>query len=157
MVKVLFVCTGNICRSPTAEGVLRHLAKQEGLKIETDSAGTHDYHTGERPDPGAVRAAARKGIDLSRLRARQVEPRDFRRFDYIIALDQGHKRHMAHRVDGGAAADIRLLLEFAPQAGTLDVPDPYGAEDADFDRTFALIEDGVRGLLSEIRAKHFAR
>jgi protein-tyrosine phosphatase len=155
LVKVLFVCTGNICRSPTAEGVLRRMAEEEGLKIEVDSAGTHDYHAGERPDAGAVRAAARKGIDLSRLRARQLEPKDFRRFDYIIALDQGHKRHMANQVAGGAAADIRLLLEFAPQAGVLDVPDPYGAEDAAFDRAYVLIEDGVRGLLSEIRARHF--
>ena len=153
MIKVLFVCTGNICRSPTAEGVFRKLVEEAGLagKIAVDSAGTHDYHMGERPDSRAIAAALRRGIDLSELRARRVTAKDLSRFDYIVAMDQGHRRHMSRAFRDGAGADIRLFMEFAPGAGTLDVPDPYDGGEAEFEHALDLIETGAAGLLAEIR------
>lgn len=155
-IKILFVCTGNICRSPTAEGIFRRLAEDAGLagRFVIDSAGTHDYHAGAAPDPRTCRTAARRGVDLSAQRARKVTPADFDRFDYVIALDRGHKRFLAERFAGGAAAEIRLLMEFAPASGHLDVPDPYDGGDADFERVYDLIEAAARNLLAEIRAKH---
>ena len=155
MVRVLFVCTGNICRSPTAEGVLRRYAEDAGLgqKIKTDSAGTHGYHVGERPDPRAVAVAARRGFDLSGQRARRIAARDFERFDYVVALDQDHKRYLASAFREGAGTEIRLLMEYAPELGARDVPDPYDGSESDFEHTLDMIEAGARGLLEDIRGR----
>ena len=155
-IRILFVCTGNICRSPTAEGIFRRLVDEAGLgdRFAIESAGTHDYHAGAAPDPRACRVAARYGIDLSAQRARKVSAGDFERFDYIIALDQGHKRFLAERFVEGAAAEIRLLMEFGSEDRPLDVPDPYDGNEADFERAFGLIENAACGLLAALRAKH---
>lgn len=152
-VKVLFVCTGNICRSPTAEGVLRHMAEEAGLadRFMVDSAGTHEYHTGSPPDVRATRIALCHGVDISYQRARRVTPKDFDRFDYVIALDQSHKRFMAESFTEGAAAEIYLLMDFAPETGYLDVPDPYDGEEQDFERTYGLIETAVGKLFAKLR------
>jgi len=153
-IKILFVCTGNICRSPTAEGVFRHMAEEAGLgdRFVADSAGTHEYHAGSPPDVRATRIALCHGVDISNQRARRVTPKDFERFDYVIALDQSHKRFMAESFAGGAAAEIYLLMEFAPETGYLDVPDPYDGDEEDFERTYGLIETAVGNLFAKVRA-----
>ncbi len=155
MIKVLFVCTGNICRSPTAEGVLRRLVDEAGLsgRIAIESAGTHDYHVGERPDSRAIAAALRRGIDISNQRARRVTAKDLTRFDYIVAMDQGHRRHMSRAFREGAGADIRLFMEFVSGARALDVPDPYDGGEAEFEHALDLVEAGAAGLLAEIKAR----
>lgn len=153
-IKVLFVCTGNICRSPTAEGIFRHLAEEAGLgdRFMVDSAGTHEYHVGSPPDVRATRIALCHGVDISNQRARRVVPKDFERFDYVIALDQSHKRFMAESFAEGAAAEIYLLMEFAPGTGYLDVPDPYDGDEEDFERVYGLIEAAVGTLFAKLRA-----
>jgi protein-tyrosine phosphatase len=155
-VRVLFVCTGNICRSPTAEGVFRAMVAACGLagRIEIESAGTGDWHVGEPPDERACRAAALRGIDLTAQRARQVTERDFDRFDLIIALDCSHQRALRAMAPAGAADRIRLLMDFAPQAGVSDVPDPYYGALGGFDRVLDLIEAGADGLLRTIREEY---
>jgi len=153
-VRVLFVCTGNICRSPTAEGVLRRLVRDQGLegRVEVDSAGTFGYHVGEPPDRRSIRAAAARGYDLSALRARTVTREDFARFDLLLALDRGHRRELEQLApDGAAARRIRLLLDYAPAFQGQDVPDPYYGGPADFERVLDLAEAGSRGLLEALR------
>lgn len=156
MMRVLFVCTGNICRSPTAEGVFRQRAEAAGLAdiaAAADSAGTHGYHIGEAPDPRAQDHARRRGYDLSGQTARQVDAADFTDFDLIVALDRGHERLLRRLArDGDGAADrIRLLMDFAPGAGGNDVPDPYYGGGPAFDSALDLIEAGVDGLIDHIR------
>jgi protein-tyrosine phosphatase len=150
--KVLLVCLGNICRSPTAEGVLRGIAAREfpALKIEIDSAGTADYHTGEPPDRRAVAAARRRGYDIAGLRARQVQPADFDRFDFVLAMDRSNLAEIESRRPQGASAQVSLFLEFAPDAGASEVPDPYYGGVEDFERVLDLCEAGARGLLSRL-------
>lgn len=153
MVKVLFVCTGNICRSPTAEGVFRRLVRQAGLegRIATDSAGTHGYHVGEAPDPRSRKAAKARGIDLSDLRARQVTADDFRRFDYVLAMDRGHLTQLQRMTPPDGRATVRLFLDYAPAAPRREVPDPYYGEGTHFTEVLDLCEMGARGLLETIR------
>ncbi|HEX3951732.1 MAG TPA: low molecular weight protein-tyrosine-phosphatase [Steroidobacteraceae bacterium] len=124
--RVLFVCLGNICRSPTAEGVLRYLAAREapGLVLEIDSAGTADYHIGAPPDPRSRRAALARGIDIGDLRARQVTAADFLRFDLILAMDRDNLRGLEAIRPGNARAGLKPFLEYAPQTKLRDVPDP---------------------------------
>ena len=125
--RILFVCLGNICRSPTAEAVLRALAAREApeLSLEVDSAGTSGYHVGQPPDPRTRQAAARRGYNLSTLRARIIEPLDFERFDLILAMDRENLRALRGRAPSTAACErLRLFLEFAPQGSPQDVPDP---------------------------------
>jgi len=155
MVRVLFVCLGNICRSPMAEGVLRKLVEEAGLadRVEIDSAGTHAYHVNEPPDPRAQAAAARRGIDISRLRGRQVQREDFARFDYILAMDEENYAHLQARCPPGHAHKTRLFLEYATRATTRVVPDPYYGGESGFDRVLDLIEDAAAGLLAEIRER----
>ena len=141
----LFVCTGNICRSPTADGIMRQLAP--ALRI--DSAGTHAYHVGEAPDPRTVATAKARGYDLSPLRARTVRTQDFFDFDLILAMDAGHYRTLTQITPKGATA---LLAKFCTHAGLGDacVPDPYYGSQRGFEECFDLIEDGCKRLLKSI-------
>ena len=153
--KVLFVCMGNIFRSPTAEGVFAQLVSSRApdLEIEIDSAGTHDYHIGSPPDRRTVAAAARRGIDLSTQRARQVEDADFSRFDLIVAMDRLNREVLRARSEATAHRRIRLLLEFAgrdPESDAVDVPDPYYAGPGMFDEVLVMIEGGSRSLFRQL-------
>jgi protein-tyrosine phosphatase len=150
---ILFICMGNICRSPTAEGAFRKVLAEHApeLRIAVDSAGTHAYHIGERPDPRAQRAAQRRGIDLSTQRARAVVPEDFERFDLLLAMDELNVATL--REIGGPVGQekIRLFLEFAPSLGRLDVPDPYYGGNNGFEYVLDLVEEASRGLLESLR------
>ncbi len=152
MFRVLFVCSGNICRSPTAEAVFRGIVEADGLgaKVAVDSAGTHGFHAGEPPDARAGEAAERRGLDLSAQRARQVRADDFDAFDLILAMDRGHLRQLRRRAPRGARARLRLFLEAAPHLGR-DVPDPYYGGEGGFETVFDLIEAGARALADELR------
>ncbi len=155
MVKVLFVCMGNICRSPTAEGVFRKLVHAQRLEgaIEIDSAGTHGYHIGAPPDPRAQQAAARRGIDLSGLRGRQAVREDFSRFDYILVMDRENYDNLLEICPEECRQKVRLLLEYAPQRPEREVPDPYFGGIAGFDRVLDMIEEASANLLDDIRLK----
>ena len=145
--RILFVCMGNICRSPTAEGVMRRLIAEAGLDIEVDSAGTGGWHAGEPPDERATLAARRRGVTLEGA-ARQVRPSDFRRFDMLIAMDRGNLRELlAMAPDEESAAKVRLLV---PDA---DVPDPYYGGDRGFETVLDMVEAACRELLDELRAR----
>ena len=145
--RILFVCMGNICRSPTAEGVMRRLIDEAGLDIEVDSAGTGGWHAGEPPDERATLAARRRGVTLAGA-ARQVKPADFRRFDMLIALDRSNLRDLlALAPDEEAAAKVRLLVADA------DVPDPYYGGDRGFENVLDMVEAACRELLDELRAR----
>jgi protein-tyrosine phosphatase len=153
MIRVLFVCTGNICRSPTAEGVFRHLVREAGLegRIATDSAGTHGYHVGEPPDRRSVACARRRGIDISDLRARQVRALDFEEFDLLLAMDEGHRAALVRLAPPGARGRVGLFLDHAPDAPRREVPDPYYGEGTHFEEVFDLCERAARGLLDSLR------
>ncbi len=153
--RVLFVCLGNICRSPTAEGVFRDHVRRHApeLEVEIDSAGTHDYHVGEPPDPRTVHAARRRGVDLSGLRARQVCAEDFERFDLILVMDRLNHVTLLDRSPPEFHPRIRLLLEFAADAGREDVPDPYYGGAQGFDEVLDLVEQAAEGLVVEIRRR----
>ena len=153
MVKVLFVCTGNICRSPTAHGVFRDLVAREGLaeRILVDSAGTHAYHVGEPPDHRSTAAAQKRGCDLTVLRARQVVKADFEAFDLILAMDRGHFSLLLNQCPPARRDALALFLSFAPQLNILDVPDPYYGSGDGFERVLDMIEAGSAGLLAHIR------
>ena len=140
--KILFVCLGNICRSPTAEGVMRHL----GL-LQVDSAGTAGYHSGDPPDPRTQRVALARGIDLSGLRARQIERRDFDRFDLILAMDRVNRADLENMRPRDCTSELRLFLDFAPHLKLHDVPDPYYGQDQDFERVLDLCFEAGRGLM----------
>jgi protein-tyrosine phosphatase len=150
--RLLFVCLGNICRSPTAEGVLRDIAAREfpALTLEVDSAGTADYHVGEPPDRRSVAAARRRGYDIAQLRARQVLRSDFARFDYVLAMDRANLAELERQRPAGARARLALFMEFAPQIGAEEVPDPYHLGIEDFERVLDLCEAAARGLLAHL-------
>jgi len=141
---VLFVCTGNICRSPTAEGVLRHLAKQAGVDVHVESAGTGGWHVGHPPDERAQHHARGRGYDLSAQRARQVGPRDFEAFDLIVAMDRGHLAALQAQCPREHRAKLRLLVPGR------DVPDPYYGGAEGFERVLDMVEAACAGLLREI-------
>ena len=149
---MLFVCTGNICRSSLAEGLLGALAADAGLArvIEVDSAGTHDYEVGDPPDPRSIASAKRRGIDISHQRARQIDPSDFEKFDLIVALDRGHRSILRRLAPPDARANIHLLMDFAP-GESRDVPDPYYGKAEGFDPVRDQIERGIVGLLAHLR------
>jgi protein-tyrosine phosphatase len=155
-VKVLFVCMGNICRSPTAHGVFRELVQREGLAnhIEIESAGTHAYHVGEAPDRRAQETARRRGVELSDLRARQVEHGDFHAFDYVLAMDESNYQNLTRVCPAGMDERIRLFMDFAPQMDTREVPDPYYGGASGFEHVLDLVETAAAGLLEEIRRQH---
>ncbi|MGE0660085.1 MAG: low molecular weight protein-tyrosine-phosphatase [Reyranellaceae bacterium] len=154
---VLFVCTGNICRSPTAEGVMRHQAKLAGLdgRLRIDSAGTHGYHIGEPPDRRSIAAARRRGVDLSALRARKVARQDFEAFDYVLALDRGHFDLLRADCPPSHVERLSLFLSHLGETGLDDVPDPYYGGARDFEHALDLIERGCAALLAHIRREHF--
>jgi len=153
--RVLLVCLGNICRSPTAEGVVRAIAAREypALDLRVDSAGTANYHVGEPPDRRTVAAARRRGYELSSLRARQVTAADFGNFDYVLAMDRANLAELG-RIARSSAAHLGLFLEFAPDCGSDEVPDPYYGGQEGFERVLDLCEAGARGLLAELSQRN---
>lgn len=157
--RILFVCMGNICRSPTAEGVFRRLAAERAphLPLEIDSAGTHDYHVGEPPDERAIVAAARRGIDLRSLRARQVTDADFERFDLIVAMDRLNQATLIDRAPAEFHSRIRRFMEFAGNSASEDVPDPYYGGPPGFEQVLDLAEEAAAGLLDEVQEQTGAR
>ena len=158
-VGVLFVCLGNICRSPTAEGVFRHRVTQDALadKITTDSAGTGDWHIGKPPHRDTMQAAKRRGYDLSKLRARLVTPKDFDRFPVILAMDRSNLGNLRRMQPSGFKGHLGLFLDFAPDQPIREMPDPYGGGPEDFDQVLDLVEEGVEGLLGCLREGRISR
>ncbi len=156
---VLFVCTGNICRSPTAEGVFRALVKQEGLagRILIDSAGTHDHQLGQRPDPRALAAARRRGYELDKLRARLVGPDDFKRFDWILAMDRRHLEYLESMRPSDYEGHLGLFLALGGDGSDGDMPDPYYGDTGDFERVLDLTVPAAAALLQAIVERAKAR
>ncbi len=143
---------GNICRSPTAEGVFRHLVEQRGMtgEIIIDSAGTHDYHIGDAPDARSQAAAARRGYDLSRLRARQIVRDDFTAFDHVLAMDEGNLDLLRRQYPEASRGKLKLFLAYADGITLREVPDPYYGGAQGFEQVLDLVENAARGLLREI-------
>jgi protein-tyrosine phosphatase len=152
-VSVLFVCLGNICRSPLAEAAFRAEAERLGLDVEIDSAGTGDWHVGYPPDPRAAAVAARNGIDISHLRARQVGPQDFRRFDYIVALDTHNLSDLERIKPPGAKAELSLLLDHVEGREGQAVADPYYGDDGHFEAAWAEVSEAARALARRVAAR----
>ncbi len=156
MIRVLFVCTGNICRSPMADGVFRHMVKQAGLDdaIQVDSAGTIGYHVGETAHRGTLRKLQEAGIRYSG-RARQLNAKDLDTFDYVLAMDESHLKQLRSMSDGDQRAEVAMFLSYANAAGLTDtegVIDPY--YNNKFDEVYDLVDKGCRALLDHIRAEH---
>ena len=149
---VLFVCLGNICRSPLAEAAFRAEAGRLGLEVEVDSAGTGDWHLGHAPDHRATAVAARNGVDISELRARQVGPEDFRRFDHIVALDAKNLRDLDAMRPHNGKAKLSLLLDHAPGREGQAVADPYYGGERHFDEAWADVTEGAKGLARMVAA-----
>lgn len=153
--KVLMVCMGNICRSPTAEGVLRHKLREAGLDelVVVDSAGTHAYHVGEPPDHRSVAHAKRRGYDLSALRARRVTDTDFEHFDLVLAMDRENFALLEAQCPPEHRAKLRRLTEFARRHTSPEVPDPYYSAAAGFEHVLDLVEDACEGLVAHLRGE----
>ena len=155
-ISVLFVCLGNICRSPLAEGVFRHVLDEEGLsdRFRVDSAGTGSWHGGESPDHRAIRTAATRGVTLGG-HARQVQPEDFKKFDYIVAMDRSNLKDLKEYRDGvGGRAALYLLREFDPSGGPgAEVPDPYYGGPDGFEHVYEMVERSCRHLLKHIQGE----
>lgn len=156
MVRVLFVCLGNICRSPTAEGIFRHQVDKAGLndRFVIDSAGTGAWHAGDPPDRRSTLEALKHGIDISRQRARKVTDADFHEFDYILAMDDQNYRDLLERCPPSEEHKVSLMLNHGPFKGINTVPDPYYNADG-FDLVYSLLEDACQGLLDKIVEEHF--
>lgn len=156
LVKVLFVCMGNICRSPTAEGVFRQRVRDAGLdhRIETDSAGTHSYHIGKAPDPRSQEEARSRGIDLSDIRSRRVAASDFGYFDWVLAMDRDNLEILLAECPRVEQRKLHLFLGFARGRPEQEVPDPYYGGERGFVQVFDLISDAADGLLETIRRQH---
>lgn len=152
-IKVLFVCMGNICRSPTAHGVFEHLVKSENLHhhLEIDSAGTHAYHVGESPDRRAQETAEKRGIDLNYIRARRVSDNDFEYFDYILAMDTDNYAKLEQDCPEEYKDKLSLFLDFAPEHPLNEVPDPYYGGIKGFENVFDMVDAASRGLLENIK------
>jgi protein-tyrosine phosphatase len=150
-VKILFVCLGNICRSPMAEGIFRHMANSAGTgPFVIDSAGTCDFHIGNPPDRRAQTVLRTKNIDISALRARQVTADDFAEFDYILAMDQTNLKDLQRLAPKDYKGCLKLFLDYAPGAGAREVPDPYLGDYGGFQRVFDMLTQASRGLLDEL-------
>lgn len=155
-VRVLFICMGNICRSPTAQGVFDSLVQHSGLAelIKADSAGTHAYHIGNPPDTRSQQAALGRGVDLSMQRARQVQASDFQQFDYLLAMDANNLKALQLIAQAQQAKNLYLLMEFANRWREREVPDPYYGGTQGFERVLDMIEDASEGLLEHLIATH---
>ena len=153
MSRILFVCTGNICRSPTAEGVVKIIIKNNGMDslIKVDSAGTHGYHIGEPPDPRTCEAALRRGIDLSGLRARKVVPEDFERFDLLLAMDRDNLALLQRGTRSEHQAKLGLFMHYASHFDAEDVPDPYYGGEQGFELVLDMVEDAGQGLIRALQ------
>lgn len=151
-VSVLFVCMGNICRSPTAQGVFENLVQRSGLRqvIRIDSAGTHAYHIGNQPDKRSQQAALGRGVDLSKQRARQVQAADFSDFDYVLAMDLNNLQTLQRFTQARNAKNLQLFMEFASRWREREVPDPYYGGSQGFERVLDMIEDASEGLLAHL-------
>jgi protein-tyrosine phosphatase len=147
----LFVCTGNICRSPTAEAIFRERVRSANLPFQHDSCGTHGYHIGDGADTRSVGVAKNYGVDMSDLTARKLTQSDFERFDYLIAMDEGHARIMKSQCPGEYQDKIKLLLDYTEEYHGMDVPDPYYGSLSGFDEVYKIIEAGVDAMLRSIR------
>ena len=156
--RILFVCAGNICRSPLGEGVLRHRAQEQGLThlIETASAGTGDWHQGDPPDHRSVTVARGHGIDISRQRARQLRQEDFNGFDLIFAMDRDNLRNIVRVAPHDSSADIHLFMDFVASTSR-DVPDPYYGDIGDFERVFTMVDAGCRNLIDILFRKQASK
>lgn len=156
IVKVLLICMGNICRSPTAHAVFRHLVREHGLTevIEIDSAGTHAYHVGNPPDSRSMQTARKRGIDMSDLRARQVDLGDFYHYDYLIAMDDYNLSLLHDMAPHDMAHKLSLFLSFAPHLDEREVPDPYYGGADGFELVFDRVQAASEGLLSHIKTQH---
>jgi protein-tyrosine phosphatase len=157
MVRILFVCMGNICRSPLAQGVFEDVLRREGLEDEVfvDSAGTGSWHVGSPPDERALGAASLRGIDISAQRARRIAPEDCQNFDYILTMDE-ENYHMVSSLCRGSAV-VRPFLDFAVDSSEREVPDPYYGGPDSFERVLDLVEEASEGLLEDIRERHLSR
>jgi protein-tyrosine phosphatase len=152
--RVLFVCAGNICRSPVAQGVFENAVRREGLEgeVEVDSAGTGDWHTGQPPDERALESVRSRGLDISHLRARRVTPEDCRTFDYVLTMDEENYRAVSALCGGDTV--VRPFLDFATGSPEREVPDPYFDGPDGFERVLDLVEEASEGLIEDIRARH---
>ncbi len=150
MKNIAFICLGNICRSPLAEGLARAAAVAAGLDVRFDSAGTGNWHVGRPPDPRAVAVAARHGVDIARLRARQVRPEDFQRFDLLLCADRDNLGALARLRPRDAVAEVGLLLDWAGVEAGGEVPDPYYGDDEEFLAVFDLLSRAARALIERI-------
>ncbi|MGM9485445.1 low molecular weight protein-tyrosine-phosphatase [Roseateles sp. NT4] len=149
--RILFFCMGNICRSPTAEGVMRARLKAAGLDIEVDSAGTHGYHVGAPPDERSQEHALKRGYDLSALRARKLLAEDFTRFDLVLAMDDDNLANAERLCPPSQRHRLKLLMDYAPQAGKHHVPDPYYGGEAGFEEVLDLVEAACDGLIASLK------
>lgn len=152
-ISILFICLGNICRSPLAEAAFRAEAERLGLDVEIDSAGTGDWHVGRPPDPRAAAVAARNGIDISGLRARQVQPGDFHRFDHIVALDTQNLADLRAMKPPGAKAELSLLLDHVEKRQGQPVADPYYGDEDHFDTAWNDVSEGAKSLARKVAAR----
>jgi protein-tyrosine phosphatase len=152
-IKVLFVCMGNICRSPTAEGVFTKLIAEKNLTTQfaIDSAGTHAYHVGNPPDARAQQAALKRGVELQHLRARKVHSSDFEYFDFVLAMDDDNYSILIHDCPNEHKAKVKYFLEYAPHLGIREVPDPYYGEKLGFERVLDMVEDASLGFLESLQ------
>ena len=157
MLSVLFICSGNICRSPLAQGAFEHVLRREGLEDEVfvDSAGTGSWHLGSPPDDRAQRSAAARGLDLSTQRARRISPDDCEEFDYVLTMDEQNYRAVASMCRGRAV--VRPFLDFAPHSPEREIPDPYGDGPDAFERVLDMVEEASEGLLDDIRDRHLTK
>ena len=155
MVRILFVCTGNICRSPTAEGVFRRMMREKNIEdwVEVASAGTHGYHVGEAPDLRAQKAAARRGYDLSRIRARKVARQDFDYFDLILAMDRGALESLRHLCSPERSGHLGLFMDYSANFDEDEVPDPYYGSGQGFEQVLDMVEDVNRVLIDKVKTR----